>query len=109
MNDDEWWVWPVMAVLGLIGLVKLWQSTVRPWIEQTWTEVTAGDALVTLPGVGALDDTDLIGLGLVALVFLALVVSAARGVRRRRLERAAAEGQDTEAPRSKPKTKRGFW
>lgn len=106
-DQEEWWVWPLLAVLGVFGAVKLWQAKVRPWIEDTWTQVTAGDAVLTLPGVGALDETDMVGIGVLLAVVLAVVVAAARRWRARRVAVAEAAGQST--PPQKPKTKRGMW
>lgn len=110
MNDEEWWLWPVLGLFGLFGLVKFWQMTARPWIGRTWTNITAGEATLTVPGVGALDDTDLIGLGLLAVVFISLLVAGAARVRRWRARRDGdGDGEGAGQPPSKPQTKRGAW
>lgn len=111
MEQEPWWVWPLMTLLGMFGAVQLWNGKVRPWIEDTWEQVTAGDALITLPGVGALDETDLIGLGILLALVLAVVIAAARRWRARRAARIEAGEQP--APKAKAKSEsiwtKGLW
>lgn len=93
MNNEEWWVGPVLAVLGVLGVIKLWQSAIRPWIDRTWSTLAAGDT-VDLPVLGAVDRTDLIGLGVLLLVLLVAIAAGITRVRRQRARRELGKALD---------------
>ena len=107
MNEEPWWVWPALGLAAVAGGVQVWRSTARPWLEEKWADATAGDALLTVPGLGELDDTDLIGIGLLVLIVLAVVTATARRWRARRAER--EDGAEEQQRKTKTKAKRGIW
>lgn len=106
-DDDDWWFFPLVGLVALFGLFKFWQSTGRPWLEEKWAALTAGDSMLNVPGLGPLDRTDLVGVALAALLVVAVVSAIARRRSARRAER--DEQQEEPAPAGKTKSKRSWW
>jgi hypothetical protein len=80
-------VYLCLAIGGLYALSELWTAEIRPWIESTWGELRAGNA-VTLPLVGSVDRVDIIGVAVLAVPFVLILAFAAGAHRRRRRNRA---------------------
>lgn len=105
-DENEWWVWPLAGVLGVFGLIKFWQATARPWLEEKWAALAAGETVLNVPGLGPLDRTDLVGIVLAAALAVAVVSAIARRQSARRAER---DEQEEPAPTGKAKSKRSWW
>jgi len=58
-----------LALVGLIAIKRLWTERLRPWIEGTWGDIRAGE-LVNVPVVGRLDQVDVLGTGVLAVISL---------------------------------------
>lgn len=106
-NEDDWWVMPLIGLVAVFGLIKFWQITARPWLEVKWAALTAGEAVLNVPGLGPLDRTDLVGIALAAV----LVVGVVGTITRRRSARRAEQDEQHEEPAAagKAKSKRSWW
>lgn len=77
----------VMAAVGMVAAVRLWETKVRPWVEQ-YLHLGAGEhqPLVTL-GPISWTKADVIGIAALAAIVLVLVGLLRSAVRRRRHRR----------------------
>jgi hypothetical protein len=68
-------------LVSLIAIKQLWTERLRPWVENTWGDLRAGE-LVNLPIVGRVDQADVIGLGVLVTLSLVALGVVAGNVRR---------------------------
>ncbi|MFE7407166.1 hypothetical protein [Isoptericola sp. NPDC057559] len=73
----------VLALVGLVAIKQLWTAKLRPWIEQVWGEIQSGE-IADLPVVGRLDQADVVGVGVLVVLLLAIFALVASALRRRR-------------------------
>lgn len=59
-----------------------WAEKLRPWIDSAWGDLLAGE-LVSLPVVGRLDQADVIGIAVLAVMFLVAQGITLNGFKRR--------------------------
>lgn len=94
-RDDDL-AWMILGLAGIVGVGALWKSKVRPWIDDSFASLTSGGS-VTIGGM-AWDVTDLVGLGLLVAVVVA-VGMVVRG--KLRTARAKAERRKAEKERAR--------
>ncbi len=89
----------VLALVGLVMIKQMWTAKLRPWIEQVWGEIQSGE-IADLPVVGRLDQADVVGVGVLVVLLLAIFALVAAALkRRRRLARSRTINRRS-APRS---------
>lgn len=94
-RDDDL-AWLILAIFGILAAGAVWKSKVRPWIDDTFTTLSNGGS-ITIAGM-QWDVTDLVGLGILVAVLVA-VFFVVRG--KVRIARAKAERRKREKERER--------
>lgn len=86
-SDAEEIAYLVVVLIGIAAIARVWTTRIRPWLNDTWTELHTGHTVVHLPVMGSLDRTDLIGLAVLVVPFVVLILVLSSLARRRRVRR----------------------